>query len=165
MKFMLRLSLRWVMSLLIAGALLWSPGEAMACISGLQWGMDSSTVEQRLEVSLETARSLDADSSAIYRVSDQHIGEIPVEQLDLRFGNQGLEQLVYSLPSESMTEVLAGLRTRYGSPVSTTIKHSDQAPQQVWIWNTEDDCITAVRAEDQKFLLSYRPSRLRPSLL
>ena len=162
---MLRLSLRWVMSLLIAGALLWSPGEAMACISGLQWGMDSSTVEQRLEVSLETARSLDADSSAIYRVSDQHIGEIPVEQLDLRFGNQGLEQLVYSLPSESMTEVLAGLRTRYGSPVSTTIKHSDQAPQQVWIWNTEDDCITAVRAEDQKFLLSYRPSRLRPSLL
>ena len=162
---MLRLSLRWVMSLLIAGALLWSPGEAMACIPGLQWGMDSSTVEQRLEVSLQTARSLDADSSAIYRVSDQHIGEIPVEQLDLRFGNQGLEQLVYSLPSESMTEVLAGLRTRYGSPVSTTIKHSDQAPQQVWIWNTEDDCITAVRAEDQKFLLSYRPSRLRPSLL
>ena len=162
---MLRLSLRWVMSLLIAGALLWSPGEAMACISGLQWGMDSSTVEQRLEVSLQTARSLDADSSAVYRVSNQHIGEIPVEQLDLRFGNQGLEQLVYSLPSESMTEVLAGLRTRYGSPVSTTIKHSDQAPQQVWIWNTEDDCITAVRAEDEKFLLSYRPSRLRPSLL
>ena len=162
---MLRLSLRWVMSLLIAGALLWSPGEAMACISGLQWGMDSSTVEQRLEVSLQTARSLDADSSAVYRVSNQHIGDIPVKQLDLRFGNQGLEQLVYSLPSESMTEVLAGLRTRYGSPVSTTIKHSDQAPQQVWIWNTEDDCITAVRAEDEKFLLSYRPSRLRPSLL
>ena len=162
---MLRLSLRWVMSLLIAGALLWSPGEAMACISGLQWGMDSSTVEQRLEVSLQTARSLDADSSAVYRVSNQHIGEIPVEQLDLRFGNQGLEQLVYSLPSESMTEVLAGLRTRYGSPVSTTIKQTDQVPQQVWIWNTEDDCITAVRAEDQKFLLSYRPSRLRPSLL
>ena len=162
---MLRLSLRWGLSLLIAAALLWSPGEAMACIPGLQWGMDSSTVEQRLEVSLETARSLDADSSAIYRVSNQHIGEIPVDQLDLRFGNQGLEQLVYSLPSESMTEVLAGLRTRYGSPVSTTIKPSDQVPQQVWIWNTEDDCITAVRAEDQKFLLSYRPSRLRPSLL
>ena len=165
MKFMLRLSLRWVMSLLIASALLWSPDEAMACIPGLKWGMDSSTVEQRLEVSLETARSLDADSSAIYRVSNQHIGEIPVEQLDLRFGNQGLEQLVYSLPSETITEVLAGFRTRYGSPVSTTIKHSDQFPQQVWIWNTEEDCITAVRAEDQKFLLSYRPSRLRPSLL
>ena len=161
----MRLSLQWVLNLLMAAALLWAPGQAMACIPGLQWGMDSSTVEQRLEVSLETARSLDADSSAVYRVSNQHIGEIPVEQLDLRFGNQGLEQLVYSLPSESMTEVLAGLRTRYGSPVSTTIKHSDQAPQQVWIWNTEDDCITAVRAEDQKFLLSYRPSRLRPSLL
>ncbi|NOL46727.1 MAG: hypothetical protein HF560_03990 [Synechococcus sp. MIT S9220] len=162
---MVRRSLQWVLSLLIAAAVLWAPAEAMACIPGLKWGMDSSTVEQRLEVSLETARSLDEDSSAIYRVSDQHIGEIPVEQLDLRFGSQGLEQLVYSLPSNSMTEVLAGLRTRYGSPVSTTIKHTDQAPQQVWIWNTEDDCITAVRAEDQKFLLSYRPSRLRPSLL
>ena len=161
----MRRSLQWVLSLLIAAAMLWAPSEAMACIPGLKWGMDSSTVEQRLEVSLETARSLDEDSSAIYRVSDQHIGEIPVEQLDLRFGNQGLEQLVYSLPSESMTEVLAGLRTRYGSPVSTTINHTDQIPQQIWIWNTEEDCITAVRAEDQTFLLSYRPSRLRPSLL
>ena len=66
---MVRLSLQWVMSLLIAATVLWSPAEAMACISGLQWGMDSSTVEQRLEVSLETARSLDADSSAVYRVS------------------------------------------------------------------------------------------------
>ena len=162
---MVRRSLQCVLSLLIASAGLWAPSEAMACIPGLKWGMDSSTVEQRLEVSLETARSLDQDSTAIYRVSNQHIGEIPVEQLDLRFSSQGLEQLVYSLPSNSMTEVLAGLRTRYGSPVSTTIKHKNQALQQVWIWNTEDDWITAVRAEDQKFLLSYRPSRLRPSLL
>ena len=162
---MVRLSLQWVLNLLLAATVLWAPGESMACIPGLQWGMDSSTVEQRLEISLESARSLDTDSSAIYRVSNQHIGDFPVEQLDLRFGNQGLEQLVYSLPSDAMTEVLAGLRTRYGSPVSTTIKHTDQAPQQVWIWTTEDDCITAVRAEDQKFLLSYRPSRIRPSLL
>ena len=127
--------------------------------------MDSSSVEQRLEISLEKARSLEADASAIYRVNNQHIGELPVQQLDLRFGSQGLEQLVYSLPSDAMTEVLAGLRTRYGSPVSTTINHADQIPQQIWIWNTEEDCITAVRAEDQTFLLSYRPSRLRPSLL
>jgi hypothetical protein len=162
---MVRQSLQWLLSLLFAGFLVWAPGQARACIPGLQWGMDSSSVEQRLEVSLDTARSLDEDSSAVYRVSNQHIGEIPVEQLDLRFGNHGLEQLVYSLPRDSMTEVLAGLRTRYGSPVSTTIKHTDQVPQQVWIWNTEDDCITAVRAEDQRFLLSYRPSRLRPSLL
>lgn len=162
---MLRLSLQWLLHLLIAAAVLWAPAQAMACIPGLQWGMDSTTVEQRLAISLETARSLGADSSAVYRVSNQHIGELPVEQLDLRFGRQGLEQLVYSLPSDAMTEVLAGLRTRYGSPVSTTINHSDQIPQQIWIWNTEDDCITAVRAEDQPFLLSYRPSRLRPSLL
>ena len=146
---MVRLSLQWVLNLLMVAAVLWAPGQAMACIPGLQWGMDSSTVKQRLEISFESARSLDADSSAIYRVSNQHIGELAVEQLDLRFGNQGLEQLVYSLPSDSMTEVLAGLRTRYGSPVSTTIKHTDRVPQQLWIWNTEDDCITAVKAEDQ----------------
>ncbi|WP_114992041.1 hypothetical protein [Synechococcus sp. UW179A] len=162
---MVRRSLRRLLHLLIATVVLWSPGQTMACIPGLQWGMDSSTVEQRLEISLGTARSLEVDSSAIYRVSNQHIGELPVEQLDLRFGNQGLEQLVYSLPSDDMTEVLAGLRTRYGSPVSTTINDTDQIPQQIWIWNTEEDCITAVRAEDQRFLLSYRPSRLRPSQL
>ena len=162
---MVRQSLQWLLSLLFAGFLVWAPGQARACIPGLQWGMDSSSVEQRLKISLDTARSLNTDSSAVYRVSNQSIGELPVEQLDLRFGNHGLEQLVYSLSKDSMTEVLAGLRSRYGSPVSTTIKHTDQVPQQVWIWNTEDDCITAVRAEDQRFLLSYRPSRLRPSLL
>ena len=162
---MVRHSLRWLLRLLVAAAVLWSPGQAIACIPGLQWGMDSSSVEQRLEISLEKARSLEADASAIYRVNNRHIGELPVQQLDLRFGSQGLEQLVYSLPSDAMTEVLAGLRTRYGSPVSTTINHTDQIPQQIWIWNTEEDCITAIRAEDQTFLLSYRPSRLRPSLL
>ena len=162
---MVRLSLQWLLSLLIAGVMIWAPGQAMACIPGLQWGMDSSTVEQRLKISLDAARSLDTDASAVYRVSNQSIGELPVEQMNLRFSNKGLEQLVYSLPSDAMTEVLAGLRTRYGAPVSTTIKSTDRVPQQVWIWNTEDDCITAVRAPDQTFLLSYRPSRLRPSLL
>jgi len=162
---MVRLSLQWLLSLLIAGVMIWAPSQAMACIPGLQWGMDSSTVEQRLKISLDAARSLDTDASAVYRVSNQSIGELPVEQMNLRFSNKGLEQLVYSLPSDAMTEVLAGLRTRYGAPVSTTIKSTDRVPQQVWIWNTEDDCITAVRAPDQTFLLSYRPSRLRPSLL
>ena len=75
-----------------------APAQTMACIPGLQWGMDSSTVEERLDVSLETARSLDADSSVVYRISS--------------FSDQGLEQLVYSLPSDSMTEALAGLRAR-----------------------------------------------------
>ena len=161
----MRLSLSLVLNLLIAYAMFCTPGEVLACIPGLQWGMDSTTVEKRLEISLESARPLDADSSAIYRIKNQHIGELPVEEMDLRFGNQGLEQLVYSLNGDSMTEVLAGLRTRYGSPVSTTINHPDQRPQQIWIWNTEEDCITAIRSEGQKFLLSYRPSRLRPSLL
>ena len=161
-----RLSLRWLLTLLLSCAVLWFPGEAMACIPGLQWGMDSSIVEQRLEVSLGTARSAAGnDSSALYRVNKIHIGDLPVEQLDLRFGSKGLNQLVYSLQGDAMTEVLAGLKTRYGSPVSTTMGHGDQGRQQIWIWNTGDDCITAVRPDDQTFLLSYRPSRLRPSLL
>ena len=94
----MRLSLRWVISPLMAVAMILAPAQTMACIPGLQWGMDSSTVEERLDVSLETARSLDADSSIVYRISS--------------FSDQGLEQLVYSLPSDSMTEALAGLRAR-----------------------------------------------------
>ena len=162
---MLRLSLGWLLSLLIAVIVVWSPGQAMACIPGLQWGMDSSTVENRLDVSLGSSRSAPGESSAVYRVSQLHIGELPVDQLDLSFGRKGLDQLVYSLPGDAMTEVLAGLRTRYGAPVSTTMDHGDQRRQQIWIWNTGDDCITAVRPDDQTFLLSYRPSRLSPSLL
>lgn len=94
----MRLSLRWVISPLIAVAMILAPAQTMACIPGLQWGMDSSTVEECLDVSLETARSLDADSSVVHRISS--------------FSDQGLEQLVYSLPSDSMTEALAGLRAR-----------------------------------------------------
>ena len=94
----MRLSLRWVISPLIAIAMILAPAQTMACIPGLQWGMDSSTVEERLDVSLETTRSLDAGSSVVYRISS--------------FSDQGLEQLVYSLPSDSMTEALAGLRAR-----------------------------------------------------
>ena len=88
----MRLSWRWVISPLMAVVMILAPAQTMACIPGLQWGMDSSTVEERLNVSLETARSLDADSSVVYRISSQHIGDIPVEELDLRFSDQGLEQ-------------------------------------------------------------------------
>ena len=49
MDFIVHLSLQWVLNLLMGAAVLWAPGQAMACIPGLQWGMDSSTVKQRLE--------------------------------------------------------------------------------------------------------------------
>ena len=52
----MRLSLRWVISPLMAVAMILAPAQTMACIPGLQWGMDSSTVEERLDVSLETTR-------------------------------------------------------------------------------------------------------------
>ena len=120
----------------MAIAMILAPAHAMACFPGLQWGMDSSTVEERLNVSLETARSLDANSSVVYRLSNQHIENLSVEELDLRISDQGLEQLVYSLPSDSMTEVLAGLKARYGSPISMSIKHLGQIPRQFWIFLT-----------------------------
>ena len=94
----MRLSLRWVISPLMAVAMILAPAQTMACIPDLQWGMDSSTVEEHMDVSLETTRSLDAHSSVVYRISS--------------FSDQGLEQLVYGLPSDSMTEALAGLRVR-----------------------------------------------------
>ena len=108
------------------------PTAAMACVPGLDWGMQRSHLEDRLGVSLTEG---------------------------------GLQQLAYELEPDAMTEVLAGLRSRYGAPVSTTVETEGQLMQQVWVWNTGTDCITAVRAGDDAFLLSYRPSRLNPALL
>ena len=66
-----------------------------------------------------------------------------------------------------MTEVLAGLRSRHGKPLSTNLEHNQQ-DDQVWVWNTGEDLITAVKSESagkQAFLIAYRPSRLRPETL
>ena len=66
-----------------------------------------------------------------------------------------------------MTEVLAGFRARHGSPLSTSIEEADSS-DQIWVWNTGEDLITAVKRksnDEQKFLLSYRPSRLHPQTL
>ena len=75
--------------------------------------------------------------------------------------------LAYKFSIDDMTEVLAGLRARHGQPLSTSLENNSYN-DQVWVWNNGDDLITAVRqdvAGQQAFLISYRPSRLRPATL
>ena len=135
------------------------PVETVACVPGLEWGMNRDSLETRLGVPLNEAEPSILEAKAVL------IGELPVSRLRLRMGDHGLQQLVYELQPDSMTEVLAGLRSRYGSPVSTSLENEHQPMQQIWVWNTGNDCITAVRAGEDSFLLSYRPSRLDPALL
>ncbi len=77
----------------------------------------------------------------------------------------GLKQLAYEMDYENTTEVLAGLRHRFGPPVRTSIDVDGRSPQQQWICHTGEDVITAVKSEQRPFLLSYRPSLLDPSFL
>ena len=74
---------------------------------------------------------------------------------------------VHNVATPDMAEVLAGLRARHGTPLSTSIEEADSS-DQIWVWNTGEDLITAVKRkanDEQKFLLSYRPSRLHPQTL
>ena len=65
-----------------------------------------------------------------------------------------------------MTEVLAGLRLRFGPPAGTNVDiESGSSSQQQWIWHTGEDVIVAVKSDQRPFLLSYRPSLLDPSFL
>ena len=110
------------------------PTAAMACVPGLDWGMQRSHLEDRLGVSLTEAgdRTLEAHGLTI--------GELPVTRLRLQLSEGGLQQLAYELEPDAMTEVLAVLRSRYGGPVSTTVETEGQPMQPVWVWNT--GCVT-----------------------
>ena len=91
---------------------------------------------------------------------------LPVKSLRIRLEDQyGLNQLAYEMEYENMTEVLAGLRHRFGPPVGTSDDFDGRSTQQKWIWHTGEDLITAVKTEERKFILSYRPSLLDPSFL
>ena len=94
--------------------------------------------------------------------------ELPVSRVTFELSQtQGLQSLAYEFAIDDMTEVLAGLRARHGSPLSTSIEEADSS-DQIWVWNTGEDLITAVKRkanDEQKFLLSYRPSRLHPQTL
>ncbi|WP_269623469.1 hypothetical protein [Prochlorococcus marinus] len=77
----------------------------------------------------------------------------------------GLQQLAYEMEYKNMTEVLAGLRHRYGAPVGTSIDVDGRSLQEQWIWHTGEDVITVVRSDRELFWLSCRPSLLNPSFL
>ena len=137
---------------------------AMACVEGLSWGMDLSSVEMHLGISLRPAQEdLNRD---LFEVRDFQMSDLPVNSLRVRVEEEyGLKQLAYEIEYEYMTEVLAGLRHRFGPPVGISVDVDGRSPQQQWIWHTGEDVITAVKSEQRPFLLSYRPSLLDPSFL
>ncbi len=141
-----------------------TPNPAIACVEGLSWGMDLSSVETHLGVPLTPIQEgLNRD---LFEVRDFQISGLPVNSLRVRVEEEdGLKQLVYEMDYENMTEVLAGLRHRFGPPVGTSVDIDGRSPQQQWIWHTGEDVITAVKSEQRPFLLSYRPSLLDPSFL
>ncbi len=126
--------------------------------------MDLSNVETHLGVSLIPIK--EKTNQNLFEVKDIQISGLPVEALRVRLEKDaGLRQLAYEIDNENMTEVLAGLRYRFGSPVGTNVDVEDGSPQQQWIWHTGEDLIVAVRRNHRPFLLSYRPSLLDPSFL
>ncbi len=136
----------------------------MGCVEGLSWGMDPSSLERNLDVSLVPIK--EAKSSDLFEVKHFQISGLPVNSLRFRVEEEyGLSQLVYEMDYENMTEVLAGLRHRFGPPVGTSTDVESGSTQQQWIWHTGEDVITALKSEERPFLLSYRPSLLDPSFL
>ena len=135
-----------------------------ACVEGLKWGMDLTNVENHLGVSLIPIK--EKTNKNLFEAKDIQISGLPVEVLRVRIENEdGLKQLAYEIDNENMTEVLAGLRYRFGPPVGTSVDVEGGSPQQQWIWHTGEDVIVAVKSEHRPFVLSYRPSLLDPSFL
>ena len=135
-----------------------------ACVEGLRWGMDLPNVESHLGVSLIPIK--EKINQNLFEVKDIQISGLPVEALRVRIEKEdGLKQLAYEIDNENMTEVLAGLRYRFGPPVGTSVDVEGGSPQQQWIWHTGEDVIVAVKSEHRPFVLSYRPSLLDPSFL
>ena len=141
-----------------------NPTRVNACVEGLSWGMDLSSVVKHLGVSLHPV--LERESKDLFEVRDFQMSGLPVNRLRVRGeDNHGLKQLAYEMNYENMTEVLAGLRHRFGPPVGTSVDIDGRFPQQQWIWHTGEDVVTAVKTDGRPFLLSYRPSLLDPSFL
>ena len=140
------------------------PMPANACVEGLSWGMDLQSVERHLGVSLIPVQ--ETGSRDLFEVRDFQMSSVPVNRMRVRIEDEyGLKQIAYEMEYENMTEVLAGLRHRFGSPVGTSVDIDGRFPQQQWIWHTGEDVITAVKNEGRPFLLSYRPSLLDPTFL
>ena len=155
---------RYVVIALLFFIIQLTPEPAIACVQGLEWGMDLSSVESHLGTPLK--RIQESVNSDLFEVSHFQMSGIPVKSLRVRVADEyGLKQLAYEMDYENMTEVLAGLRHRFGPPVGTSLDVDGRSPQQQWIWHTGEDVITAVKSEERPFVLAYRPSLLDPSFL
>ena len=137
---------------------------ASACVEGLAWGMPLEQVHaHRGPVQSTGDRTEDR-----YEANDVLLDRLPVSRVTFELSQtQGLQSLAYEFAIDDMTEVLAGLRARHGSPLSTSIEEADSS-DQIWVWNTGEDLITAVKQDvpgQQTYLISYKPSRLRPETL
>ena len=158
----------WLQGALISACfavlLLGAPLAAHACVEGLVWGMPLDQVRSHLGANQHVSE----DQAGRFVASNVLLDRLPVSQATFEVDpEQGLTHLAYQFSIDDMTEVLAGLRARHGSPLSTNVEH-DRHTDQVWVWNTGEDLITAVRQDapgQHAFLISYRPSRLRPEIL
>ena len=137
---------------------------SLACVEGLAWGM---TLDQ-VKAHLGETQSIGDSQRQRYIAHHVKLDQIPVSQVMFDLDQDaGLRSLAYEFNVDDMTEVLASLRARHGQPVSTSIEDKRHT-EQLWVWNTGDDLITAVKSDSanrQQFLISYRPSRLRPEML
>ena len=123
------------------------------------------------QVQLHLGESLpvkDVKNPLRFTASDVLLDQLPVSRVTFELDKlDGLRSLAYEFSMDDMPEVLAGLQAQHGQPLSTTMEAKNQS-QQIWVWNTGSDLITAVKhnsSEHQKFLISYRPSRLHPETL
>lgn len=160
--------MRWLQRILVGAGvallLLCAAPSVQACVKGLVWGMPL----EQLETHLGESQRLSQQHSGRYVIRNVLLDRLPVLQATFEIDpEQGLTHLAYAFAIDDMTEVLAGLRAQHGQPLSTNLVH-DSHNEQVWVWNTGEDLITAVKSEhadQQAFLISYRPSRLRPEVL
>ena len=141
-----------------------NPLSVMGCVKGMVWGMDIKSIESHLGSKLDSM-GMKGDSN-LYEMRNMKISGLDINRLQLHIDDEmGLDHLAYEMHPEHMTEVLAGLRHRFGTPVTTSIHEDSSLSQQQWIWHTGEDIITALRSDEKPFLLSYRPSALDPSYL
>ena len=151
-------------SLVLVACFFVNPPTAIACVEGLAWGMPQSEINAYLNGAIKEE---DLHQQRLI-VRNVHLDQLPVPQLTLDMNEHGgLESLAYEFNMDDMTEVLAGLRAQHGKPISTFIK-DNHYEDQLWVWNTGEDLITAVKRTSgnvQKFLIGYRPSRLKPESL
>ena len=149
--------------------LIWGGKPLEACVQGLTWGMPLDQVRQELgDTQQLDSQQLDSQQPKRFVAKQVRLDRLPVTQVIFELDEtEGLQSLAYEFAMDDMNEVLAGLRARHGQPISTNTELKNQF-EQIWIWNTGEDLITAVRHFDNKnnqFLISYRPSRLRPETL